>query len=55
MVKVECTECSQKIWASDDTVPNRIQPGEWFEMKCPACDEGHYMELAESDSEAVKK
>ena len=55
MVKIECTKCSQVIHASDDTVPDGVQPGEWFEMRCPRCEDSYYMELAKDDSQAVSK
>ena len=52
MAKIACTKCSQVIHVSDDSdiVPDEVQPGEWFQFKCPSCDEGHYMELAEGES-----
>ena len=49
MAKIECTKCSLVIHVSSDEIPDEVQQGEWFEWKCPKCDEGHYMELTEDD------
>ena len=48
MTRIKCTECSQVLLVNNGEIPNGLRPGELFERKCPSCDEGSYMELAEA-------
>ena len=52
MAKIRCTDCSQVLHVSDETLPDGIQSGEWFQMKCPKCEAYAYMALAEVDGQA---